>query len=549
MFIVVDALPQQDVSLLSELLDSRRLESIGVDLKAVAITDGSTALCWRDYIAAVARLAGALRSVGVGPGDRVGVRMLKSIDSFVAVHAILRAGAVMVPVDPLAPVEHAVSVLEDSGAAVLVADTRALGLATIVDSASITSVLLPGTDDATSLGDLDRVLTVAASAIAACEVLDPVAVGADAPAYVIYTSGSTGRPKGIVHTHSSALAYAVTGADVYGLSGADRLANIAPLHFDQSTFELYSAPAVGAAVLVVPDPVLRFPASLSKMIADQQITVWYSVPYLLEQLSQRGALAERDLSALRWVLFGGESFPPGQLAALMQQLRGVRFSNVYGPAEVNQCTMFHLDQPPTGDVVPIGRAWPAAELRVVDPDDPTADVADGQPGLLVVKTPTMMSHYWNRPDLTAAAFVDDEEGRWYQTGDLVSIDDDGQLVFLGRVDNQIKLRGHRIELEAIDAILRDLPEVSEATTVVRRPDDADDVIVAIVVAALQPADLGNDGDGLSVLRSHIGAALAERLPRYAVPGAIVIVDALPRTGTGKVDRGASAELLHELSSS
>ncbi len=140
------------------------------------------------------------------------------------------------------------------------------------------------------------------------------------PAYIIYTSGSTGRPKGIVHSHRSALAYATRGSDAYDLTAADRLANIAPLHFDQSTFELYAAPLVGAAVIIVPEPVLRFPASLSELIEEQRVTVWYSVPYLLDQLSTRGALDQRDLTSLRWVLFGGEVYPPGALARLMRQL-------------------------------------------------------------------------------------------------------------------------------------------------------------------------------------------------------------------------------------
>jgi amino acid adenylation domain-containing protein len=361
-------------------------------------------------------------------------------------------------------------------------------------------------------------------------------------AYIIYTSGSTGRPKGIVHTHASALAYATAAAHTYGLTSTDRFANIAPLHFDQSTFELYCAPLVGAAVLVVPDPILRFPASLSELISREAITVWYSVPYLLGQLSTRGVLDERDLSSLRWVLFGGEAFPPGQLAGLMRQLPEARFSNVYGPAEVNQCTVYHLDRPPTdGEPVPIGVAWDAADLRIVDPDDVDAPMPPGQPGVLLVSSPTMMDRYWERPDLTDAAISthpgsDGRPTRWYRTGDLVVEHDDGNIEFLGRIDNQIKLRGHRIELEAIDLVLGDIAEVDAATVVVDRPEDGDDRLVALVVAVSGSADHFD-------LVELVGRTLRSRLPRYAVPSDVRVVDSLPRTATGKVDRTASLRLL------
>jgi amino acid adenylation domain-containing protein len=306
----------------------------------------------------------------------------------------------------------------------------------------------------------------------------PVPVDPDDPAYIIYTSGSTGRPKGIVHTHRSALAYAVAAAAGYELSSDDRMVNIAPLHFDQSTFELYASAIVGAAVIVVPDPVMRFPASVAALVEAERATVWYSVPHLLMQMVARGALAERDLSSLRWILFGGEVFPPGQLAELMALIPSARVSNVYGPAEVNQCTRHDLDAPPTGDEpVPIGRAWDAARcgssrstarsIRAARPVPP------GEPGVLLVATDTMMAGYWGRDDLTAASTVVDDGVRWYVTGDLVVENPSGDLVFLGRVDNQVKIRGHRVELEAIDAVLADVDGVTAATVVVdRSADDA-----------------------------------------------------------------------------
>jgi amino acid adenylation domain-containing protein len=526
-------------TLLSDLFDSARLEDGGqaeldsVDPDAVALTDSTVELTWSAAIDRIARLAALLVEAGVQAGDRVGVRMPKSVDSFVAVHAVLRCGGVMVPLDPMAPPAQVAGVIEDAEIGVLIADMRARLLAEVVDASQVATVVLPRAEPETSLGAGREVVVLCRDALASAAADAPlVEVPIGDPAYIIYTSGSTGRPKGIVHTHSSGLAYARAAVRQYSLTAADRFANIAPLHFDQSTFELYAAPLVGATVLAVPDPVIRFPASLSALISKERITVWYSVPYVLEQLSTRGGIADRDLSLLRWVLYGGESFPPAQLAALIAHLPDATFSNVYGPAEVNQCTVFDLTDPPTGQV-PIGRAWDEAELRVVDPDDLSSEV-DDRPGVLLVSTPTMMSHYWKRPDLTNASIIEADGRRWYYTGDLVEyVAPGGPLVFLGRVDNQIKLRGHRIELEAIDALLIEVDDVEVATTVVRREPNGDDVLIALVVPE-------SNSDGLS---TRVLTRLSAQLPRYAVPAEVQIVSSLPRTGTGKIDRGASAQLL------
>ena len=530
---------------LGELVDAERLADLGAAGEAEALTDGTTSLTWSAYAERVARMAAALVDVGAAPGDRIAVHLSKSVESFVAVHAILRAGCVMVPVDPLAPTGVVAAVLADAGVDILVSDARIAQLGEIVTATGVRRVLRPRHDD--EVGVPERVTTISRSLIESTPPGECVRVAGTDPAYIIYTSGSTGRPKGIVHTHRSALAYAVAAAESYGLTIDDRLANVAPLHFDQSTFELYAGPIAGSTVLVIPDPILRFPASLSTLLETQRVTVWYSVPYLLGQLSMRGVLEERDLSTIRWVLFGGESFPPGQLAELMGQLPQARFSNVYGPAEVNQCTIYNLAAPPGSDAaVPIGRPWPAARIAIVQSDDPDIGVDPGQPGELVVLTATMMAGYWGRPDLTAASIIErrsdgGESEHWYRTGDLVVEHVDGNLEFLGRIDNQIKLRGHRIELEAVDAALADIDLVHAGTAVVQRSQTSEDRLVAIVVA--EPAVTGGAPDQLRKFEQAVMSGLRQRLPRYAVPSELVIVSGLPRTGTGKVDRGASLRLL------
>lgn len=512
-----------DVALLSDLLRCERIAA-----NSPALADGTDELTYGDYGRLAGQLAGLLIDNGVEPGDRVGVHLRKSVFSFVAVHAVIRAGAVMVPLDALAPVDHLVSVIDDANIDVLISDGRAATL-TELAAAGVRAVVIRSSRAV----EIDNVDMLSWDTLDTLVPRDAIPVDPDDPAYIIYTSGSTGRPKGIVHTHRSALAYARLAADTYELSERDRLANVASLHFDQSTFELYAAPLVGCAVTVIPDAVLRFPASVSELIERQRVTVWYSVPYILRQLATRGALDQRDLSSLRWVLYGGESYPPDELAALMALIPTAAVSNVYGPAEVNQCTYFHLTDAPTGlGVIPIGRAWPDTELAVLDADG--TPVTDG-PGELFVASSTMMAGYWNRPDLTDVAIVEwsipgTSATRWYRTGDLVQRIDD-ELVFLGRADNQVKLRGQRVELEAIDLTVRTISAVGEVAVVVETLASTEQQLVAVV-------ELAGDDD---LALKDVQAVVAARHPRVAVPADLVIVPALARTGTNKVDRNAALD--------
>ncbi len=510
-----------EIKTLDELLD-RAVAVAGAETEA--ITDGRSRLTWGEYRDLAGLIATALLRLGVKQGDRVGVHLHKSVHSFAAVHGVLRAGAVMVPLDALAPMVATNAVLCDSGASVVITGAPADTISAVTAGTSVTGVITPLLDTSPISG----LSTIGADRLAGFEVAPPPVLRPDDLAYLMYTSGSTGTPKGMAHTHRSGLTYARLAAETYDIDSSDRLANIAPLHFDQSTFELYAAPLAGASVLVVSDGVLRFPASLATLIADERITVWYSVPYVLDQMVGRGAIEDHDLGSLRWILYGGEPFPPAALARAMRAIPSARVSNVYGPAEVNQCAVYNLDSPPTGDAsIPIGRAWAGSSLRLVDETGGT--VAPGEPGELLVSSDTMMNGYWNRPDLDAQAIVEDGGRRWYRTGDLITVRSDGNLVFLGRVDNQVKVRGHRVEIEAVEAAVLGMDGIDAVAVLVERPPSGDDHLVAVV----SPASACEDGRDTDLIRR-----LATTLPRYAVPSRVVGLEDLPRTGTGKVDRRA-----------
>lgn len=474
------------------------------------------------------QLANVLIEQGVKRRDRVGIFMNKCLEMPVAVHGIMKAGAAYVPIDPAAPAERLKFIINDCNISVLIADkTKGRLLGTIAGQTGLKCLI--GTATGTGL----PCSTISWDEIRSGPVHHPQQhpVMEDDLAYIMYTSGSTGQPKGIMHTHRSGLSYAKLSAQTYGLHEHDRLGNHSPLHFDMSTLEFLSGPLKGACTVLIPEEYVKLPASLSKLIEEEQLTVWYSVPFALCQLLLRGAIESRSLESLRWVLFGGEPFPPKYLRALMEILPKARFCNVYGPAEVNQCTYYHINEPPSNDLesVPIGKVWPNCEGLVVDNED--QPVPAGNQGELLIRTPTMMKGYWNRDDLNAKAFFVREPFSnyseiFYRTGDLVRQNEDGDYVYLGRKDRQIKTRGYRVELDEIEAALSYHQEVEEAAAF-SLPDAEGTAMVAAAVilkngSSLQPSGL-----------LHFLKAL---LPTYALPRVIKVYSAFPRTGSGKIDR-------------
>ncbi len=491
----------------------------------------NTSLSYGELVERANKLAWGLVGEGIRRGDRVGIFLHKSLESPLAVYAIMKSGAAYVPLDPGAPVSRLRKTIQHCGIRCLITHTQ---------KEQDTLALLDGEtplECVIGLAALDRpgirALGWDSFDAAAGDRAPDTGVMEQDLAYIMYTSGSTGVPKGIMHTHASGLSYARMAAETYAITHEDRLSNHSPLHFDMSTLDYFSGPLRGACTVIIPEAYTKLPASLSGLIEDEELTIWYSVPFALIQLLLRGNVEKRDLSSLRWVLFGGEPFPPKYLHALRRLWPQARFSNVYGPAEVNQCTYYHVpdDEPESDMPLPIGRVWPNAEALVVDERD--QPVACGESGELLVRTPTMMRGYWEQPDLNKHVFyrrpaAGGASNVFYRTGDLVLDRGDGVFTFLGRKDRQIKIRGYRVELDEVESVLAAHEWVEEAAAyIVTGSEDGNSIQAAVILKSRQ-------GGIADEIRQHC----VQQLPWYAVPESVLFLESFPRTTSGKIDRRA-----------
>lgn len=491
---------------------------------------GKNTLTFKELQKKTDQLAKHLQDVGVKKGDRVGIYMERSIESVIAVYGIMKTGAAFVPLDPTTPITRTVFLLNDCGIEHLVT--------TKLQSKKVTKILNEE-QVLTSIIGFEKELKISVTSWNTIYNISlvtyiPVEIEKNDLAYIMYTSGSTGAPKGIMHTHFSGLNYAKLSSELYNISEKDRVANLPPLHFDQATFGYFSSPLACACTVIIPDAYTKLPASLSKLIEDEKITIWYSVPLALIQLLQKGILEDRNLTSLRWVLFGGEVFITKYLYQLMKKWPQATFCNVYGPAEVNQCTYYHLNsKSKPQDPIPVGHIWNETSYKILDKND--AEVLQGESGELVVKTTTMMAGYWNNEALTNTSFYKEGKSVYYRTGDIFNLNKIGELIFLGRNDFQVKIRGYRIEISEVEAVIANHENVDEVAVFAIETLNGEKELTAVILLK-QGKELDN-----KLLMSYC----KKLLPSYSIPSRINIMKDFPRTSSAKIDRGAIKKILIE----
>jgi amino acid adenylation domain-containing protein len=450
------------------------------------------------------RTASLLAEQGAAPGRRVAFCFRKSPEALIALFAIIRTGAAYVPLDPAWPAERQQTVCQEAGIELWVGNVQP-------GFPGLRHTVLATPESGFPPRGLPR---------AAAERGEPERGVAN----ILYTSGSTGRPKGIEITTLSLLHFSQWAVDYFEIGPADRVANHAPYNFDLSTLDIFAAVRAGATMCPVPEEVKVLPYQMARFIAQQRITIWYSVPFaLIAMLPKLGA---HDLSRLRHVIFAGEVMPKPALQELARALPHARFTNLYGPTETNVCT-FHGVIPEdlaSEESVPIGRAISDTRLWLVD--EHGESVPEGTAGELLVAGPTLTTGYFGDAELTARRLVPapDGDGLAYRTGDLVVPRPDGVLLFRGRIDRMIKCRGYRIEPGEVEAVLGQHPRVREAAVLLAVRPDGDRLEACL---ACDPAEQPSE--------TELAEWCQRSLPAYMVPDSWRFFPALPRTDRDKID--------------
>ncbi|MEP7019524.1 MAG: amino acid adenylation domain-containing protein, partial [Pseudonocardiales bacterium] len=469
---------------------------------AVAASSDGLSISYADLVARSRQLASVLRASGVGPGSLVGVCLDRTADLLVAFLGVWWTGAAYVPVDPGYPPERVAMIFEDASVAAVVSQVSA-------------SSALPQLDCPTVLLDRDA----AALSAAPADDLGVRVVGHDA-AYVIFTSGSTGRPKGVVIRHDALANLLAEMAIRPGLRAGDVLLGVTTPAFDLSVPDWWLPLSFGGSVHVAPPSAAADGGVLAALLEEVGADVMQATPSTWRLLLETGWGGRPDLRAV----VGGEACPAVLASAIAEKV-GTLY-NFYGPTE---CTVWatcgQLTSPV--DVVTLGN--PLANYTVHVVDKHLAEVPIGVAGELLIGGAGLALGYFHRLDLTADRFIASPYAAGemvYRTGDLVRWRRDGRLEFIGRIDQQVKVRGYRIELGEVETALTSHADVHQAVVVVREDEPGDKRLVAYVVGAAGLAG--------GTLRRHVGAVL----PAYMVPTAVVILDALPQTPNGKIDRKA-----------
>ncbi|MEV7548252.1 amino acid adenylation domain-containing protein [Amycolatopsis sp. NPDC089917] len=474
--------------------------------ESVAVVSDVDEVSYGELAERVSALAGYLRQRGVGTETPVGVALDRGADLVVALLAILTAGGTYVPLPPDHPAERLRQVVADTGA-------------TLVLSRSTVDITLPDT-----LGRID--LDEHRDAIAGHALTERPAVHGAQIAYVVHTSGSTGRPKGVAVTHDG-IRNRVLWSVRTQLTAADRVLQKTTTGFDASLWELLTPFAAGATLVMAPPGAHRDPAAMAGAIVRHGATVLQLVPSVLRLLLDEPAFAE--CASLRLICSAGEALPVS-LCRRLTGLLDVAVENTYGPTECAiDVTAWRYRRDDQDGTVPIGTPLSGTRVFVVDASDRLVPI--GVPGELCVSGAGLARGYVDRPQQTARQFTPHPYPsvpgeRWYRTGDLVRWRRDGVLEFVGRVDDQVKINGVRIEPAEIEAALCAHPGVSAAAVVPQRTPAGDSTLVAYAV----PADGALPAD----LREH----LAARLPSPMIPPAVHALDALPLGPNGKLDRAA-----------
>ncbi|MFE9577560.1 non-ribosomal peptide synthase/polyketide synthase [Nocardia sp. NPDC006044] len=480
---------------------------------AVAVVCADAEMSYRDLDVRSSELARVLCARGVGPDGVVAVALPRCAELIVTMLAVVKAGGAYLPIDPGYPAERLAFVLADAAPVVVVTDSATAK--TLPDTA-IPHLCLDATEVGERAGD-DLVVGVRPQNLA----------------YVIYTSGSTGVPKGVGITHRNVVSLI---AQAWSAGPGDRVLVHSSIAFDASTYEIWPALAGGAALVVAREPRSDL-VEITRLVESRSVTKMFATPPLLSALIEHvESLPGNPFQSVTQVNTGADTLAAGLVDALKTKCGVGRVDNLYGPTEATVDVTAFVVPDDVGDaLVPIG--GPVANTRVFVLDSWLAPVPVGVPGELYVSSAQLARGYHGRPGLTAGRFVADPfdpsgGGRLYRTGDVVRWTSAGVLEFAGRVDDQVKIRGFRVEPGEVETALAQHPSVSQAVVLARDTEGGKQLVGYVV------ADRAGSVEGNGLAGAQVRRFVAERLPDFMVPAAVLVIDAVPLTANGKLDRAA-----------
>lgn len=484
--------------------------------ESLALRFGVQHLSYRELDQQANRHAGELLLQGLGSGKRVGVYLERSIELVVAVLAILKAGAAYVPLEPLYPQQRLAFIVQDSELALILTSS------TLEPNAAALGAPIACIDQW-----LENRHNLSQSAL-------EVRGGPEMPAYLIYTSGTSGEPKGVLTQHASVTNFLQWLNQWLEIRSDDRVLLKTPISFDASGRELLAPLVAGACLVIAPPSAQTDPHELNRLLEHEAITILHSVPSLYESMLHSDTFHSGQL---RHVVCGGEILCPDTVA-LHRQLSSAQLHNVYGPTEATvDVTAWRCDpEMTTHGAVPIGR--PIANARIYILDTALNPVPIGVIGEIYIGGTPVSLGYWRRPELTAEKFIPDpfcteNHGRLYKTGDLGRYLHNGALLFEGRVDQQINLRGHRIELQEIAGILRRHPAIDQCVVTARSGKHGETTITAYVqtkVGGREEPVCANQN-----WREELRQFAAQWLPLFMLPSHFIAIEAMPTQPNGKID--------------
>ena len=491
-----------------ELLDTAA-EKFG---DRVAFRDAYGEITFAGLKTASRKLATALMTkADTGRTRPVMVYLPKSINSIVSFMGSMYSGS------PYVPMDYAVPLARFCATAKNLCPT-----AVITDASGKEKLDTLGLDIPILI--FDELVTVDADHAAIDRVLN-TATDLDA-AYIMYTSGSTGTPKGVTISHRAVLDYTKWLTDTFDISKDSIIGMQSAFHFDNSVFDMFAALYVGCTTVIIPEVLFMYPEKLFDYLEEQEISIIFWVPTVMISVANSGVLSKKRLSKLRLILFAGEVMPIRQLNDWIESYPDRKFVNMYGPTEATDIVLYYVVDRKfsPGETLPIG--IPCANMKALILDADGKPCKQGEQGELLISGSGIASGYWNSPDITEKAFIQNPLNNkyrdiLYRTGDLVYMADDGNIMFCGRADSQIKLRGNRIELGDIEAAAAAMDNIKNCCAMFSH--ETEEIFLFLETDAV-------------IVQRKFNMELKKVLPAYMIPQKIISMQSFPHTPSGKIDR-------------